>query len=63
MFACFISYSVVEDKPEIHSNRIAVDTGVYQGRPLTAVKLYADEEFFIQSDIIETSHLDLVAES
>jgi serine/threonine protein phosphatase 1 len=56
-------HSVVEDKPEIHSNRIAVDTGVYQGRPLTAVKLYADEEFFIQSDIIETSHLDLVAES
>lgn len=44
-------HSVVEDEPEIHSNRIAVDTGVYQGRPLTAVKLYAGQETFIQSDV------------
>lgn len=43
-------HSVVDGAPENHSNRIAVDTGAHQGRPLTAVCLCGGEEIFIQSD-------------
>ncbi len=43
-------HSVVDDGPENHSNRIAVDTGAHKGRPLTAVRLCAGEEVFLQSD-------------
>lgn len=45
-------HSVVEDEPEIHSNRIAVDTGAHKGRPLTAVCLCAGQETFIQSEAL-----------
>ena len=45
-------HSVVDDGPENHNNRIAVDTGAHKGRPLTAVRLCAGEEKFIQSDVL-----------
>ena len=43
-------HTVVENGPENHNNRIAVDTGAHKGRPLTAVRLFEGEESFIQSD-------------
>lgn len=46
-------HSVVDDGPENHSNRIAIDTGAHKGRALTAVCLCAGEETFIQSDILD----------
>jgi len=45
-------HSVVDDGPENHTNRIAVDTGAHKGRPLTAVRLCAGEEKFIQSEVL-----------
>lgn len=42
-------HSVVDEGPENHSNRIAVDTGAHKGRPLTAVCLCAGTETFIES--------------
>ncbi len=45
-------HSVVDDGPENHSNRIAIDTGAHKGRPLTAVRLCAGEEKFIESDAL-----------
>lgn len=41
-------HTVVET-PEIHENRIAVDTGAYHGHPLTAVRLWGENVDFIQS--------------
>ena len=35
--------------PEVLSNRIAVDTGTYEGGPLTAVRLGAGEPCIIQT--------------
>ena len=35
--------------PELLSNRIAVDTGTYEGGPLTAVRLGAGEPYIIQT--------------
>jgi len=43
-------HSVVE-QPEHHFNRIAVDTGVYKGRPLTAVRIEDEDVSFIQSEV------------
>ena len=42
-------HTIVGDVPEIHSNRIAVDTGTYDGGPLTAVKLSSEAPLFLQS--------------
>ena len=41
-------HTIVEE-PEILSNRIAVDTGTYEGGPLTAVRLSSDDPYIIQT--------------
>jgi len=47
-------HSIVK-KPEVHNNRIAIDTGAYGGGALTAVFIREDDVEFIQSNLtIET---------
>ncbi len=45
-------HTVVDDGPELHSNRIAVDTGAHKGRPLTAAALASGTTRFIQSEAL-----------
>ncbi len=45
-------HTVVDDGPELHSNRIAIDTGAHKGQPLTAVALASGKTRFIQSEAL-----------
>ncbi len=45
-------HTVVDDGPELHTNRIAIDTGAHKGQPLTAVALAGGTTRFIQSEAL-----------
>lgn len=47
-------HTVVDNGPEYHSNRIALDTGAHKGRPLTAACFVASDVAFIMSEPLGT---------